>query len=366
MLALGYESEGVSQFRTLHDQQLGFDCEFVSGKVCGDLHCVPPRSARPELIFLDSNCSQPATWILFKEGAGVGEWVSFERELSECPGQVFDRETFEIAEEVYPESSNGPRPEVFQLQGTSCVTAWPPAKSVPAVNRLIPHADSELAAAKPLSLDVGGGLHLSRIIGEDGLELTVGLTNDAGKACSVQPNGKCIPQNGDANGSFPLTTRVRQGSGATHVDLFTSPPVTGRVAVPVAHYPEALDFLDDAGNRCQVLPALDGTLRCATLTLGESGLYVYQSDFWKDDACTDPVLFAHPGDVPISSLRFAECTDSGALTAVSTVKGYYGPVYTTTEGQCSSAVSGDWSVVWLTLDQRIEASDMPLVAATTL
>jgi hypothetical protein len=37
--ALGYAAEDVAQFRTLHDRQLAFDCEFMNGATCGDLHC---------------------------------------------------------------------------------------------------------------------------------------------------------------------------------------------------------------------------------------------------------------------------------------------------------------------------------------
>ena len=365
VLALGYESEGVSQFRTLHDQQLGFDCELMNGKICGDLHCVPKRSARPELIFLDANCSQPATWILFQQGAGVGEWVTFERELSECPGQVFVPETFEIAEEIYPESSGGPLPPVYEWKGTSCAPAYPPAKSIPAVNRLIPHADSELAAAKAVSLDVGGGLWLSRVIGEDGSELTVGVTNAAGEACTVQSNGECVPKAAEGRGPFPMTQRIRQGAGAMHVDLFISSPGAARTGVPVARFPQALDFIDDDGNRCQVVPAVDGTLRCATLSPDVHSAETYRSPYWKDAACMEPLFAGYPTDGDLASLRFGEYTDSGALIAVSTVQAYYGPVFTM-RGHCIPAVYDDSSGVLVTLDRRTDALTMPLVSETTL
>src|SRR6478609_6130529 len=60
--ALGYISQGVAQFRTLHDGQLDFDCEFVKGEPGADLHCVPKMQT--SLIFLDAACSQPATWMM--------------------------------------------------------------------------------------------------------------------------------------------------------------------------------------------------------------------------------------------------------------------------------------------------------------
>jgi hypothetical protein len=69
------------------------DCEFVSGKVCSDLLCAPKRSA--QLVFLDANCSQPATWVLF-EAVHVGDWVSIGPAISSCAGQMAHREAFEI------------------------------------------------------------------------------------------------------------------------------------------------------------------------------------------------------------------------------------------------------------------------------
>ena len=61
VLALGYVSEDVVQFRVRHDQQRDFDCEFASGTGCSDFRCFPKQSATP--IFLDANCSEPATWM---------------------------------------------------------------------------------------------------------------------------------------------------------------------------------------------------------------------------------------------------------------------------------------------------------------
>lgn len=362
--ALGYASEGVTQFRTLHDQQLDFDCEFMSGAGSCDLHCVPKQAA--ELIFLDANCSQPATWNLF-QAAHVGDWVSVIQVLHECPGQGFPRQTFKIAEEVYPEASHGPGPAVYELQGTSCVAAYPPAKSIPAVNRLIPHADRELVAARPVSFDVGGGLRLSRLLGEDGSELTVAVTNAAGEACSVQSDGQCVPSHARASGPIPTTQRIRQGSGAVHVDLFSSLPGAGREGVPVAHFPDVLDFMDDSGDRCQVLPAVDGTLRCASLDPdGHYGASAYESPYYADAACSQQLRFGYPLGVDFSRLRVALYSESNALTAISTVKVYEGPVYHFSDELCVSSMTDGTEGELLTLDRRIEASDMPLVVETTL
>jgi hypothetical protein len=356
VLALGYLSEGVAQFRVLHDQQLDFDCEFTPGTACRDPHCVPKRSA--QLIFLDSNCSQPATWILY-QAEHVGDWVSIFQVQSECPGQGYPRETFEIAEEIYPESTGGSRPPVYELQGTTCATAYPPAKSIPAVNRLIPHADSELVAATRVSLDVGGGLRLSRLLGEDGSEFTAAVTNAAGETCSVQADGQCLPTAAKAIGAVPTTQRVRQGSGAVHVDLFSSLSAAGGAGVPVAQIPEALDFLDDSGNRCQVVRAFDGTLRCASFDYSSA----LESGRWADAACTERLYTGYPMGVDPASLRVGLHADNAALTAVSTLKAYEGPVYAFENGVCV-AEPADGSL--LRLDRRTDASALPEVFEATL
>jgi hypothetical protein len=360
--ALGYLSDDAAQFRTFHDQLLDIDCEFISGKVCGDLRCAPKlRTDRTELIFLDAKCSEPATWILF-QNAQVGDWVSIGPAFSPCPGQTPQRETFELGEEVFPESNSGPAPLVYEWRGTTCAPAFPPAKSIPAVNRLIRHADSELVAARPVSFDVGGGLYLSRLLGEDGSELTISVTAAAGVACAIQATGECIPLDKNAAPPFPMTQRIRQGSGAAHIDLFTSAPGAGSVGVPVALFPEAVDFLDDAGNRCQVVPAVDGTLRCAMTSPAPLG-----SGSWADAACTRPVYYDYPSGADPSRLRVA-LYEGSALSAVSTVQVYEGPTYFMSDGGCRAATPDESSLEWvrLILDQRTEASAMPLVFETTL
>lgn len=352
--ALGYVSEGVAQFRTLHDSLLDFDCEFVSGSDGNDSHCAPKRSGT--LIFLDENCSEPATWIL-DVNMRVGEWLSIGPTSYDPP--LPHRAAFELGEEVYPESITGTPPRVYSWQGTSCALAYAPAKGIPAVNRLIAHADHELVAAKSVSLDAGGGLRLTRLIGEDGSERTLAVTTAAGELCTIQPDGACMPQARDEAGPFPATQRIRQGSGAAHVDLFSSSPGTGQVGVPVAHFPEALDFLDQWGNPCQVVPAVDGTLRCATLEPR-----AYQSGGWADDTCTQRLYYGQPSGVDPSPLHAALYTDEGALVATSSVKPYDGPVYGFDNGNSCAPTMAAYDL--LELDQRVDVSSLPEVFETTL
>lgn len=352
--ALGYVSEGVAQFRTLHDSLLDFDCEFVSGTDGGDSHCAPKLTGT--LIFLDENCSEPATWILDRR-AQVGRWLSIGASSYDPP--LPHRAAFEVGEEMYSESITGTVPRVYSWQGTSCVAAYAPAKGIPAVNRLIAHADSELVAAKSVSVDAGGGLRLTRLIGEDGAELTLGVTTTAGKACTIQPDGTCRPSAQDEVGPFPATQRVRQGSGAAHVDLFSSVSGAGQPGAPVAHFPEALDFLDQSGNRCRVMPSVDGTLRCATLEP-----VAYQSGSWADDQCTQRLYYGQPSGADPSTLHAALYTDDGALLATSSVMPYEGPVYGFENGDSCAPTGTGYGL--LQLDQQADISSLPEVFETTL
>jgi hypothetical protein len=357
VLALGYLSEGVAQFHTLHDRLLDFDCEFVDGEVGADHHCLPKHATT--LIFLDATCSQPATWLLDRS-LQAGEWVS----VGAAPGTASamtppEGEVFELAEEVYPESNLVSESQVYELQGAACVRAFPPAKSLPAVHRLIAHAQSELATAKLLNVDVGGGLRLSRLIGADGLELTAGVSTADGAVCTVQPSGEFVVTSADGTAPVPATQRVVLGSLAVHVELITSSASGGGAGVPVARYPAATDFLDDAGDRCSATKAVDGTLRCSRVALG-----AYESDRWSDAACTERLYYSDWPGTDFAKLRAPVVASDGSLAAVATVKAYEGPVYTVDAGGCVPMQYVPDSLVQL--DQRVDISTMPEVFETTL
>jgi hypothetical protein len=443
--ALGYVSEGVTQFRTLHDQLLDVDCEFVSGKQDRALRCVPRQSA--QLIFLDARCSEPATWVE-EWGFQAGDWVSIGPPSTACPGQALPhRETFQVGDEVYAEVRYGSGLPLYELQGGQCVATTPPGKSIPAVNRLIPYAESGLVAAKRVTFDAGGGLRVSRLLGEDGSELTVAVSTAAGEDCSLQADGLCTPTfsaleqwepystmldagcetpaliahfpsgcgtprfgvvrrgedqvrvhrlqpatqlfarsqqvsepdsesspiscepahsshytssfalGSEVTATFPRAQRIRQGSGAIHIELFVPQVAVSASPTPIARYPEA-DFLDATGAPCQVVPADDGSLRCASLAAG-----AYESGNWADAACTERLYVGYPPGAEPSSLRVALRSTSDALTAVSTVKIYEGPVYTFNRGECVASAAQDGL---LALDRRIEISALPEVFETTL
>ena len=441
---LGYVSEGVSQFRKLHDTLLDFDCEFVAASDGGDRHCVPTQPTT--LIFLDASCSEPATWNM-SGLTRVGAWVSTGVTSNDCPGQPLpQRDTFQVGEEAYPESIPGSGPQLYQLRDARCVPAFPPAKSFPAVNRLIAYPDSGLVAAKPTTLDAGGGLRLLRLIGDDRSELTVSISTAAGEACGMLPDGECVPNllasaaqgdyltaldascqtpafasplpsqcgvprfavvwantttlrvhqlerptqlfarlpsvadgtgdplaascqpadsaayagwfalGRDVTGTFPKTQRIRQGAGAVRVDLFTSFPAAGRAAIPLAQS----EFLDAAGAPCQVVTAVDGTLRCVSL---ESA--AHESYYWADAACTERLYYYYgdPGGADPGIQRAVLQLNGSTLAAVSTLKAHSGPVYAQQKEGCVATATTD---VLFALEQRSDVSALPLVSETTL
>jgi hypothetical protein len=352
--ALGYLSEDVAQFRTFRDQRLGFECEFVTDGDGDEFQCVPKQTT--SLIFLDAACTQPATWTMMYP-VQVGQWFIAQSSYWDSGNPVVLRRTVELGEEVYPE---GTLPaSVYELQGTACVAnPFPPAKSIPAINRLIPHSASELSSAKRVSVDAGGGLRLSHLLGADGSQLTLGTTTADGKACAVQPSGECVPTAEGDSGPFPTTQRTRLGSGSAHVDLFTSEPGAGRSGVPVARYPAALDFLDSEGERCQVTKAVDGTLRCAPLSFA-----AYLSDRWSDPACTQELYYGERG-TDAARHRAPMLGNDGLLASLATVKLYDGPAYRKDLEACIPAE--DSGALLLQLDQRIEATSLPVVTETTL
>jgi hypothetical protein len=164
-------------------------------------------------------------------------------------------------------------------------------------------------------------------------------------------------------GPIPITQRIRQGSAAIHLDVFTSSPGPDRAGVPVAHFPEAFDFVDAAGDRCVVLPAVGGTLRCASLYPGGEVVRTYDAGFWADAACTQRLFYGSPRFVEPSLLRVGLYADGGVLSAVSTVKAHSGPVYRIEDEVCVPRVS---DIGLLALDRKTEASTLPIVFETTL
>jgi hypothetical protein len=111
-----------------------------------------------------------------------------------CPGDApTHRDAYRVGERLREESF-APANDLFQAYGGRCQTASPPAKFFPAVVRLIPIPEHELARGQRTSVDVGAGLRLTRLLADDGAQLTLGVTGADGTPCEFQPDGECVPE----------------------------------------------------------------------------------------------------------------------------------------------------------------------------
>jgi hypothetical protein len=195
LVAMGYSSNEARVFRTFHDQRLGFDCDFTPGLAGADQRCVP--SATVELIFTDAACTEPATWLVRTNGLELGEAVSSATEpgAQVCPGDApLRRDAYRVGEQLSEEVIAGTPFDLFALRDGRCQTASLPAKVTPPVYRLTPLADDELVHGERVSLNVGDGLRVTRLIADDGAELNVGVTAADRTPCELQRDSECVPE----------------------------------------------------------------------------------------------------------------------------------------------------------------------------
>jgi hypothetical protein len=149
-------------------------------------------------VYTDASCTEPAAWAEASQGRplAIGEAVSAGSHVGRvCPGDAPPhRDAYRVGERLREESIGGPAAGLFQVYGGRCQTASPPAKIFPAVVRLIPIPESELARGQRASVDVGGGLRLTRLLADDGAQLTLGVTGVDGTPCELQRDGECVPE----------------------------------------------------------------------------------------------------------------------------------------------------------------------------
>jgi hypothetical protein len=195
LVAMGFSSNEARVFRTFHDQQLGFDCDFAPGAADVDQRCVPARTV--EVVYTDADCSQPATWSVQQNGWESGDAVSgLATPLPlACPGDApLHRDAYRIGEQLSDEMVGSSPIDVFSVRDGQCQTAPLPGKVAPPVYRLIPFSETELARGERVSLNVGAGLRLTRLIADDGAELSLGVTGSDRIPCELQRDGECVPQ----------------------------------------------------------------------------------------------------------------------------------------------------------------------------
>jgi hypothetical protein len=197
LVALGYSSNEARLFRTFHDALLGFDCDFVPDAEGTHQRCVP--NAGVTMVYTDAGCTEPAAWELERSGApwAVGDAVSgiSGDGAPGCPGDAPPhREAYRVAEHLSDEMFGLPPSGLFAVSAGQCHPAQIPGKITPAVRRLVPLAESELVRGQRVSLNVGGGLRLTRLIADDGAELSQGVTLADRTPCELQRDGECVPE----------------------------------------------------------------------------------------------------------------------------------------------------------------------------
>ena len=196
LVAMGYSSNEAKVFRTFHDSKLGFDCHFVSDAAGAFQRCVPDEASA--VIYTDAGCSEPATW----ERWGPRRWAAGEAvsgvadaSTGDCPGDASPhREVYRVAEQLTEEVLGPPAQPLFALVDSRCQLATPPAKGTPAVHRLVPLAETELVRAQTISVNLGDGLRLTRLVADDGAALNWGITGADRVSCEIQRDGECVPE----------------------------------------------------------------------------------------------------------------------------------------------------------------------------
>lgn len=198
VVALGYSSNEARVFRTFHDQQLGFDCNFVPDAEGRSQRCVPNLQVR--LVYTDADCKEPAAWIERWGGvevAAVGDAVTARSPLrsESCPGDLPEHApVYRVAEKLAEEAIAISELATYEPRDGKCQPAQIPAKVVPATYRLVPLPEGELARGERVSVKVSDGLRLTRLIADDGAELNVGVTGADKKPCALQRDGECVPE----------------------------------------------------------------------------------------------------------------------------------------------------------------------------
>lgn len=193
---MGYSSNDARVFRTFHDSQLDFDCEFVSAADGTEQICVP--RSRVTVVYTDPDCREPAGWLERSDGSSTGDAVSSGpgAPVTSCPGETpAHRDAYRIGELLAEERVPGELGlRLFERSQGGCHTATPPGKVAPPTYRLTPLSESDLARGKRVSLDLGAGLRLARLVADDGAELNLGVTGSDGTACELQRDGECVPE----------------------------------------------------------------------------------------------------------------------------------------------------------------------------
>jgi hypothetical protein len=200
--ALHYVADGLEQFRNLYDGELGFVCEFAPGEKGSGVHCVPSKLR--QVIYLDSNCQQPATPIDAGDesnpGSMPGDWFSalVTEPASSCLGAPAERRvSYRIGERVFEGgvgSIGVTPPTVFALHDANCAeTPLQTRLLLPSVHRIELQDPSQLVAGEVATIEVEGGLSVRRVLADDDTQITVDILGLGGTRCMLLSSGVCTP-----------------------------------------------------------------------------------------------------------------------------------------------------------------------------
>jgi hypothetical protein len=191
--AMGYAADGAEQFLYLEDSRFEDRCVFVESADGKGLICVPYAQANL-VVYADDQCTQPVIGIDASQTGATSVSV-IEQRWTQCPGSFPPhRSTYRIGELIPPDVTrfDGAAP-TFVSDESGC-KPWGWKGSPPELHHVSLVADSELVSAQPQTVTLGSELALTRVIADDGSELTYSVATSAGTACALQEDGQCVPQ----------------------------------------------------------------------------------------------------------------------------------------------------------------------------
>lgn len=200
-----YVASGVAQFQTFYDDALKTECEWaVTGP--GEMRCLPSR--RADILFADAACTQPVVGsyasIPVIAGDGVpqspmqeGSWVRVESAQDakmHCLPDLPRASAVYRVGEVVDKGSSSDVSRYIDLgdKGRGCEKVYSGGESRFS-QRADPVSQDLFAYGKLVSVDAGGGLTAHRVIGSDGSEATVGVSDAKDTYCQILADGLCVP-----------------------------------------------------------------------------------------------------------------------------------------------------------------------------
>jgi hypothetical protein len=183
---------GAWQFQYIEDSDFGQPCEFVQSADGQRLLCVP--AVQVSLLFLDARCTEPVAPLVDDRQRGARIVSTEAAQSAPCAGKFRPyRSTYKVGEPIPGPSAASPnaaQPHQLGPDGRCMATLRWGSQST---YHLSPMANTELVGARREVLPLANELAMTRILADDGAELTYGLLTADGTPCTLQGNGACVP-----------------------------------------------------------------------------------------------------------------------------------------------------------------------------